>query len=156
MNNPDSRAFAVRAAWNAWCSWCRSRSIDLFQAPITAFLDFLHYIYIKGRCYSTVNSYRSGVFVTIEAVPGYFLGVHKLVCRFTNGVHMFLERPPQPKYCVTWDVCVLTSYLCPHVHNIKETSTELTALIALVTAQRFQSLCSFNLDNLTVILGSPS
>ena len=43
-----------------------SKSIDLFQASVATFLDFLHHIYVSGRCYSTVNSYQSVVSVTIE------------------------------------------------------------------------------------------
>ncbi len=39
-------------AWNAWRSWCDSRSVDLLQAPITVFVDFLHHIYAQGKCYS--------------------------------------------------------------------------------------------------------
>ena len=41
----------------AWRSWCDSRSVDLLQAPITVFVDFLHHIYAQGKCYSTVNTY---------------------------------------------------------------------------------------------------
>ena len=75
-------------AWKAWTwtSWCSSKSTDLFQAPVATFLDFLHHIYVSGRCYSTVNSYRSAVSVTIEAVTGYSLGAHRLVSRFMKGV----------------------------------------------------------------------
>ena len=140
------------AAWNAWTSWCSSKPIDLFQAPVATFLEFLHHIYVSGRCYSTVNSYRSAVSVTIEAVTGYSLGAHRLVSRFMKGV--FMARPPQPKYCVTWDVRVVTNYLktlSPYSSlTLKNLTLKLTALIALVTAQRCQSLCRLRLDSLTV------
>ena len=55
---------------------------------------------------------------------------------------------------MTWDVCVVTTYLkrlspCSSL-TLKQLTLKLTALIALVTAQRCQSLCSLNLDNLTL------
>ena len=100
-------------AWNAWRSWCDSRSVDLLQAPITVFVDFLHHIYAKGKCYSTVNTYRSAVSVTIETITGRSIGANSLVSRFMKGV--FMEKTPQPKYCVTWDVRVVTDYIKSHI-----------------------------------------
>ena len=99
-----------------------------------------------------MNSYRSAVSVTIEAVTGYSLRAHRLVSRFMKGV--FMARPPQPKYCVTWDVRVVTNYLKTlslySSLTLKNLTLKLIALIALVTAQRCQSLCSLRLDSLTV------
>ena len=65
-----------------------------------------------------------------------------------------MARPPQPKYCVTWDVRVVTNYLktllSPYSSlTLKNLTLKLTALIELVTAQRCQSLCRLRLDSLT-------
>ena len=55
---------------------------------------------------------------------------------------------------MTWDVRVVTNYLktlSPYSSlTLKNLTLKLTALIALVTAQRCQSLCNLCLDSLTV------
>lgn len=81
----------------------------------------------------------------LEVVCGRKLGSHSLVTRFMKGV--FMTKPPQPKYRDTWDVGLVTEYLeRPSPYSglkLKELTLKVTALTALVTAQR----C---LDNMSV------
>ncbi|KXJ19895.1 hypothetical protein AC249_AIPGENE25302 [Exaiptasia diaphana] len=77
-------------AWSKWESWCCERSVDPFQAPINIFLNFLNQLYDEGKAYSTINTYRSAVSSTVEAVTGINVGCHHLVSRFMKGVFVGL------------------------------------------------------------------
>lgn len=139
--------------WKAWCRWCSERSSDPFQASVDTFIDFLFSTFEQGTSYSTVNTYRSAVSSTVEAVTGRKMGDHYLVVRFLKGVYM--EKPPQPRYDFTWDVSLVTNYLedlnsCDSL-KLKDLTLKTVTLSALVTAQRSQSLHTLNLDNLSIL-----
>lgn len=88
----------------------------------------------------------------LEVVCGRKVGSHSLVTRFMKGV--FMTKPPQPKYWDTWDFGVVTEYLerlSPYSGlKLKALTLKVTALTALVTAQRCQSLHKLSLDNTSV------
>lgn len=117
------------------------------------FLNFLNHLYEDGKAYSTINTYRSAVSSTIEAVTGKQVGCHHLVSRFMKGV--FVGRPPQSKYSTAWDVSQVTEYLqtlCPLSGlSLKELTLKVVTLLALVSAQRCQSLHFLNLNNMSVM-----
>ena len=80
------------------------------------------------------------------------LGDHPYVSRCLKGV--FVSRPPTPRYSFTWDVSQLTSYLAaqPPVQSLslKTLTLRTVTLCSLVSAQREQTLCSLNLDNMSI------
>ena len=96
-------------AWSKWVSRCGEGSHDPFQAPVKVFLNFLNHLYEEEKAYSTINTYRSAVSSTVEAVTGRNVGCHHLVPRFMKGV--YVGRSPQPKYITAWDVSQVTEYL---------------------------------------------
>ena len=142
-----------KTAWKAWCRWCSERSSDPFQANIDAFIDFPFSSFEQGKHYSTVNTYRSVVSFTVEAVTGWKMGDYYLVVRFLKGVYM--EKSPQRRYDSTWDVSLVTKYVkdrnsCESL-SLKHLTLKTVTLSALVTAQRSQSLPALNLDNLSIL-----
>jgi Phage integrase family len=76
-----------------------------------------------------------------------------LITRFMRGV--FISKPPLPKYKFTWDVsCVLkclASWYPLETLSLKKLTLKLTALIALATAPRAQTLVSLNLNYMKVL-----
>ena len=99
-------------------------------------------LYDKGFKYSTLNTARSAVSAIVAPVNNGTLGSHPLVSRFMKGI--FKNTPPAPKYQTTWDVQIMLDYLSslPDLIDLdlKSLTLKLLMLIALVSAQRGQSL----------------
>lgn len=53
---------------------------------------------------------------------------------------VYNSKPPVPKYCITWDVSIVLSYIktlpCNEDLTLKELSHKLAILIALVSADK--------------------
>ena len=101
-------------------------------------LDFLHHLYSSGRGYSALNTARGA----LSAISGESVGSHPLVSRFMKGI--FHKKPSLPRYNVTWDVSVVLEYLKTlqdgKLLTLKMLSAKLVMLIALLSAQRGQTL----------------
>ena len=92
--------------------------------------------------------YRSAISSAHVPVEGAPVGQHSLVSRFLKGI--FNIRPPQPKYCTTWDTGKVLQYILSLPRN-RELSLRLLTLktamlIALVTAGRCSSLIALDLQ----------
>ena len=74
-----------------------------------------------------------------------------LFCRFMSVV--YISRPTQSRYTIVWDVKVVLDYFRQWKDNkelsLKELSFKTTTLVALVSAQRVQSLHKLDLDCMT-------
>ena len=92
--------------------------------------------------------YRSAISSAHVPVEGAPVGQHSLVSRFLKGI--FNIRPPQPKYCTTWDTGKVLRYILSLRRN-RELSFRLLTLktamlVALVTAGRCSSLITLDLQ----------
>ena len=81
-------------------------------------------------------------------VDGYSVGKHPIIARLLKG--MFHIRPPEPRYSFTWDVNVLLTFLeswfpLP-VLELTPLTLKTAALVALVSAQRSQTLSALSID----------
>ncbi len=118
------------------------------QADAVLIVTFLTELYELGLIYSSLNVARSALssFVVLEG--GATVGTHPLVTRFLKGVYTL--RPPAPRYSFVWDVKTVFDYLrklSPAVTlSMKDLTLKLVMLIALVTAQRTQTLHKLRLD----------
>ena len=115
-------------------------------------LEFLlELFHVEKASYSTLNAARSALSscVMLEN-SNCSVGNHPLICRFLKGV--FNLRPPRPRYNDTWDVSVVLNYLRKispaRDLSLKQLTLKLCLLLALVTAQRAQTLHLLSLDNL--------
>ena len=109
---------------------------------MTDVLEYLSYLfYDKELSYSSINTARSALSAFILCDNG-TIGQHPLICRFVKGVYQL--RTPIPRSRVTWDVEKLLKFLRNwkdnEFLNLKLLSWKLASLIAIVTAQRVQSL----------------
>ena len=105
-------------------------------------LDFLVSLHEQGLSYTTINSARSALLAIILPTDNVNIGSHPIVSRFMKGI--FKNNPPTPRYRNTWDVSPVLSYLSslpkPNQSSLKSLTLKLVMLVALVSAQRGQSL----------------
>ena len=81
-------------------------------------------------------------------IDGYALGEHPIIVRLVKG--MFHVRSPEPRYSFTWDVNILLRFLetwSPlSALELKQLTLKTAALVALVSAQRTQTLAALSID----------
>jgi len=111
-------------------------------------LDFLVVLFDAGLGYSAINTARCSL-STFITLGHYTAGAHPLVVRFMKGVYN--QRPSIPRYTAVWDVSVMIKFLkalAPAKFlSLQDLTLKLTMLLALVSAQRGQSLHLLDLDS---------
>ena len=137
------------AAWKCFCRWCDRKERNPLQADLGTVCDFLTEQFEDSKkSYSTINSYRSALSPMLVPVDGYSVGEHPIIARLLKG--MFHIRPPEPRYSFTWDVNVLLTFLESwfplSVLELKQLTLKTAALVALVSAQRSQTLSALSID----------
>ena len=125
-----------------WHDFCSKREVNSYNPPLNTVLDFLVSLHEQGLSYTTINTARSALSAVILPTDNVNIGSHPIVSRFMKGIYK--SNPPMPRYCTTWDVNQVLSYLSslskPTELSLKSLTLKLTMLIALVSAQRGQSL----------------
>lgn len=117
--------------------------MDIFPATVTPIVEFISQKFLEGKQYSTLNSLRSALSVTIPPIEGQPV----LVCRALQG--SFNQRPPMPRYSSTWDVNTVIQYMKEKMGNnlelnLKELTLKLTVLLALSNATRASYLVALD------------
>ena len=142
-----------QSAWKLWLGWCSSRSLDLFQVSVVDVLEFLSFEFQKNKLYSAINSYRSTLSTTFPPIDGFPIGKHPTVLQFMKGVYNL--KPTVPKYSCVWDVSVVLDYIsslpCNDNLSLKDLTCKLAILIALVSADRGQSIAFLDLNFLKIL-----
>lgn len=122
----------------------------MWQPSVSNILQYLYELYLSGVGYSVINTAKSALSSVIIDLNGFQLGKHPLVLKFMRGIYKL--RPPTARYQVTWDADVILSLLksWPQTSELclKRLSHKLVSLLALVTAQRVQTLSSIELCNI--------
>ena len=137
------------AALKCFCCWCDRRQRNPLQADLETVCDFLteQFEDFNKSC-STINSYRSALSSVLLPIDGYSVGEHPIIARLLKG--MFHVRPPEPRYSFTWDVNVLLTFLESwfplSALELKQLTLKTAALVALVSAQRSQTLSALSID----------
>lgn len=107
-------------------------------------------LFNDGLSYSSLNTARSALSSILPLIDGIPFGKHPLVIRFLKGV--FESRPAMPRYTAVWDVNQVLDYLKTlspvNEISLKSLTLKLTMLLALVTAQRGQSLLLLRVDSM--------
>ena len=133
---------------NKWNTFCIEHNTNPLERNDTLALTFLRKLFKRGYKYSALNTARSALSIIFDTpLPSF--GESPLTKRFMRA--MYNLRPNLPKYHTTWDVSVVLKYLetlSPvRFLNLQQLSHKLVTLLALVTAQRLQTLHALNLDN---------
>ncbi|XP_046744290.1 uncharacterized protein LOC124410169 [Diprion similis] len=120
------------------------KRVNPFQAPVGCVLEFLTVSLSHVKTHGTSNSYRSALALIVIGD----IGQQPVIKRFFRGVaHL---RPQSAKYDEIWDpdpvLCYLKT-LWPHdTLSFEDLTKKLVMLLALVTAQRVQTLSKIRLS----------
>ena len=142
----ESRTAGTRAnynsAWKKFCSWCDEREIDPVRCPVKDILEFLAAIFDEGREHSSVNGARSAISAYHVHVNNRPVGEHPLICSLVKGVSNV--RPPQPRYCSTWDINTVLRHIMTMGQNNdlshRDLSLKTALLLAITSAHRGKEL----------------
>ena len=135
----------------AWLKFCTS--ISYRHPTLQKVLDFLTHQY-KTVGYSAVATAQSALssFITVNGIK---VGEHHLVTRFMSG--LFDQKPALPRYTETWDPQIVLNYLTtfPPVDSmsLKRLTLKLLMLMALLSAQRTQTLQKLSLEEMCISPG---
>ena len=125
-----------------WLDFCSERQTNPYDPPVTAALDFLVSLHDKGLSYTTLHTARCVVSAINLSNNNMTIDSHPIVSRFMKGVYK--GSPPTPRYQSTWDVELVLTYLSSlslaDKLDLKSLTLKLVMLIALVSAQRGQSI----------------
>lgn len=143
----ESTLKQYNVAYKRWWEFCEHNNSQLYDVDISTVLKFLKLQFDKGASYATINSYRSA----LSLISITDIGNNNLLNRFFKGLYRL--RPQLPKYNITWDPTLVLTYLSKRYPNEKLSLEQLTCksvtLLALVTAQRVQTLSKITIDNIT-------
>jgi hypothetical protein len=121
-------------------------------------LDYLLELHNNDLSYSAINLSRSTLssFVVLVDCVGQSVGTHPLVARFMKG--LFNIKPPMPRYTQIWDVRSVLNFIRTQSPinslSLKQLTLKLTMLLALLTAQRSQSLSKLRIDKMKLSANS--
>ena len=122
-----------------WHRFCAEREFNPYNPPLNIVLDFLVHLLNQDLEYTTINTARSAISAIILPQG---TTTYPIISRFMKGIYR--SKPPRPKYQTTWDVQPVLTYLSSlgtaNNLNLKTLSLKLLMLVALVSAQRGQSL----------------
>lgn len=125
-----------------WHRFCAEREINPYNPPLNIVLDFLVHLHNQDLEYTTINTARNAISAIILPQGTTTIGSHPIISRFMKGIYR--SKPPRPKYQTTWDVQPVLTYLSSlgtaNNLDLKTLSLKLLMLVALVSAQRGQSL----------------
>ena len=116
-------------------------------------LEFLSF-QSKTVGYSAVATSRSAL-STFVKIDGVKVGYHPLVSRFMTG--LFNQKPALPRYTETWNPHLVLNHLktYPSTGNLslKQLTQKLVMLMALLSAQRTQTLQKLSLEDMSTSPG---
>jgi hypothetical protein len=88
-------------AWQAFKQFLRPSAIPFDQASVEQVADYLSHLFKKKLEWSTINTHRSAISMTLAPVDGVSIGEHPFITRLMRGV--FTKRPQRYKIPVAWD-----------------------------------------------------
>lgn len=131
-----------------WKLFCCKKEINFMQASLNHGLDFLAELFEENLSYSSINTARSALSSLLPPVNGITFGCHPHVIRLMKGIYN--KRPPCSRYVNTWDVNIVLNRLrqLSPVRDLsmKDLTLKLVMLMALVSAQRAQTLHLLDTD----------
>lgn len=134
-----------------WMLFCSKRDKDPLQTTAGEVVEFLTELSTTVG-YSTLNTARAALSSLVTFSDGYTVGSHPLISRFFKGV--FQLNPPTPRYSSIWDANILLTHLktMSPAKNLclKDLTLKTAMLMAMVSAQRQQTLHLFNIVDMNV------
>lgn len=142
-----------RSSISAWINYCKERKISITTPSLPELLNFLT-LQSKKLSYSALGTTRSALSSFIN-IDGFKVGEHPIVSRFMSGA--FNRKPTFPRYVETWNPQIVLSHLkdYPDIKemSLKQLTLKLTMILALVTAQRTQTLKLLSINDMQTKAG---
>lgn len=139
---------------NKWKKFCDKEKLPWTHTKVGKLLEFFDQMYYQeDASYSAVNTARSAMasFIILDD-SDHTVGTHPLMCRYLKGV--FKLRTPAPRYKCIWDVGKVLDFLCglapARQLSLRDLTLKLCMLLALVSAQRLQTLHGLCVDNISI------
>ena len=130
-----------------WLKFCSCRSITENNATVVLVTDFLLEQFKRGLGASAIDTYGSALSMYLPKVEGYVVGEHPDMIRFMRGIKN--QRPSHPRYTTTWDTDLVIKFLKGwDVSSLKNLTLKVTMLLALITAQRAQTLSKLKISEM--------
>ena len=152
----ESTQKQYKTSVSAWLEYCKKQRISITAPSLPQLLDFLT-VQSQKLGYSALGTTRSALssFITID---GYKAGEHPLISRFMSGV--FNRKQTFPRYVETWDPQIVLNHLkgYPDIKEmtLKQLTLKMTMIMALITAQRTQTLKLLSIEDMQVKPGEYS
>ena len=138
----------------AWLKYCSDCNISQVNPKLQQVLHFLT-LQSKRVGYSAVATAQSALSSFIK-VDGVKVGDHPLVARFITGL-LFNQKPALSRYSETWDPQIVLNHLktFPAIDDLslKQLTLKLVMLMALLSAERVQTLQSLSLEEMSTLPG---
>ena len=129
-----------------WWNHCQEKKIPIYDAKAAEIIEFFTIQLGFVKSFSTINGYRAAISL-ISSTP---VGSSPEICRFFKGVAN--KKPKNAKYSHTWDTYIVLDKLSSLFPNdglsLQDLTEKLVTLLALVTAQRVQTLSKISLSNI--------
>ena len=133
-----------------WMEFCSKRSENNSSPNLGTVIEFLTSLFDRNLGYSVVNTARSALSCILYTESGQTIGRHPMIVRFMKGVF----EKSLPRNNVTWDTKIVLSYLRtlspPAKLALKMLTFKTVTLVALLSAQRAQTIHLLSLENMTV------
>ena len=127
-------------------AFCDQKQIPSENAGVLEGLAFLTHLHNQNLGYSAINTVRSALSSILTLQDHRTFGEHSLVTRFLKGI--FELKPSLPRYSVGVVLRYFQSTDYPQAMNLEGLTEKLTTLLALITAQRCQTLVKLDIDNM--------
>ncbi|CAH3176796.1 unnamed protein product [Porites lobata] len=144
----ESTQKQYRSSISAWITYCKEQKISITTPSLPQLLDFLT-LQSKKLSYSALGTTRSALSSFIN-IDGFKVGEHPIISRFMSGA--FNRKPTFPRYVEKWNPQIVLSHLKGYPDtkemSLKQLTLKLTMILALVTAQRTQTLKLLSINDM--------
>jgi hypothetical protein len=133
-----------------WVIFCKGKNIPRRKPSIHQIILFLTMLFNQGLSYSAINTARSALSSFVDNSGETPVGASATVCRHLRAIYN--ANPPKARYTEMWDVNTVLILLKKWYPNeqldIQKLTFKTLMLLALVTAQRVQTLHAFMVSGL--------
>lgn len=145
----ESTSKQYETAIHLWWNYCVKAEFSPFDINVTNIAQFFSDPKLKDKSYSTLNIYRSA----LSLLSLNDLGKDPGLARFFKGLSV--QKPQKPKYESIWDPDPVIKFLATQNPNdsipLQNLTKKLVTLLALITAQRVQTLSKISIDNIVIL-----
>ena len=131
--------------------FCEQGENDPLHSSAVKVLTYFTELF-STRGYSALNTARAALATIVTLNDGYTIGNHPLIVKFFKGA--FNLKPSLPRYTEIWDVHIVFNYLrrlAPATKlGLQDLTLKTCMLVALLTAQRKQTLHLLNITDMTI------